>query len=190
MTILFADNMHHMGGSESKKKIFQFGNVDAQCLHPEQPNIKVGPFEIFRDESEVQEQVKNDNCYESHPERKADHFEIFRDETEVMGHMQNGSSNLLDPAQHRSEIGMIFRDTIQSLHNERRGNQISEPHGITNENCPLSYLRDEDIAPDSGTDQPLSLHVRTSNGEDALNPQIFSCSNIKVIVDAPVSPGK
>ncbi|KDR13274.1 Mitotic checkpoint serine/threonine-protein kinase BUB1 [Zootermopsis nevadensis] len=143
-------NMSHADGFDSKKKkLLSEYDVDTQCLHPEQPKININPFEIFKDESEAQEEGKNYSFCASQPERKAGNFGIFRDETEVMGQMQNCSGNLPVPAQQKSQFGWTFGDNVQILHNERRENLISEPTEAINENCPFNYFKDENISPDT-----------------------------------------
>jgi hypothetical protein len=190
MIIIFADNMDHMDGFESKKeKLLSDYVIDAQCLHPE-PKMKVNLSEISKDKSEAQERGNNYSFCASQSERIVENFSIFRDETEVMGQMQNGSGNLLDPAQHKSQIGWTFRDNIQILHNERREKQISEPTEATNKNCPLNYFRDEHVSPDSGNDEPRCSHIHNCNCEGTLNSQSVPCSHIKNTVDSPVSSGK
>jgi hypothetical protein len=189
--IIFADNMHRMDGFEFKKeKILPECVVDTQCLHSEQPKMTVNPFEIYKDESEAQERGKNYSFCVSQSERKVNNFSIFRDETDIVGHMQNGSDNLLDPVQHKSQIGQTFKDNIQILHNDRRENQISEPTDVKKENCPLSYFRDENLSPDSGKDKTWCPHIHNCNCEGIVNPQGIWCSHIKSVVDAPVSSGK
>jgi hypothetical protein len=188
MTIIFADNRHHIDGFESKKRIFPFGNVDTQCLHPEQPRVEVKPFEIFKDESNVQEQGRNDAFCAPRPEGRVNQFAVFRDETEVMRQVQNGSGSLSDPAKGKLEAGWILRDDPQAPNKERRDNEMFKPTEVTDENCPSNYFRD-DNSPDFGTDQLWSSEIETCNCENSLNPQSAPCSHIKIIIDAPVCPG-
>lgn len=191
MFFIFVDNMSHADGFDSKKKkLLSEYDVDTQCLHPEQPKININPFEIFKDESEAQEEGKNYSFCASQPERKAGNFGIFRDETEVMGQMQNCSGNLSVPAQQKSQFAWTFGDNVQILHNERRENLISEPAEAINENCPFNYFKDENISPDTGNDRPYCPHIYNCNCEDTLNSKSFPCSHIKNTVDSPVSFGK
>jgi hypothetical protein len=188
MTIILADNMLHMEGFESKKKIFPFENVDVQCLHPEQPGVEVNPFEIFRDESEVQERGRNSVFCAPQPERKVDQFMVFRDETEGMQQVQNGSGSLSDPIQYKLEAGWILRDNFQAPSKERSDNEMYEPTKVIDENCQPSCFRDDNI-PELGTDELWCPEIQTCNCENGLNPQSTPCSHIKIIIDAPVAPG-
>jgi hypothetical protein len=188
MTIIFADNTHHIDGFESKKKIYPFENADAQFLHPEQPRVEVKHFEIFKDESNVQEQGTNNVFCAPQPERRANQFAVFKDETEVMQQVQDGSGNLSDPAQGKLEAGWILRDDHQAPSKEGRDNGMFEPIKVTDENCLLNYFRD-DSTPDLGTNLLRGSEIETCNCENGLNPQSAPCSHIKFIIDAPVPTG-
>jgi hypothetical protein len=184
MTIIFADNMQHIDGFESKKKIFPFENVDAQCLHLEQPRIEVGHFEIFKDVSKIQEEGRNSAFCLPQPEGRINQFTVFRDETEVLRQVQNGS---LDPVQCKLEAGWVLTDDFQAPSKERRENEMYEPTIVTDENCPTSYFKD-DNSPDVGAGELWGSEIQTYNCENSLNPESAPCSLIK-ITDAPVPPG-
>jgi hypothetical protein len=185
MTIIFADNMHHVDGFESKKEIFPFGNVDAQCFHLEQPRTKVGHFDIFKDESNVQEQGRNSVFCVPQPERGATQF--ARDETEVMRQVQNGPGRLLDSAQSKLEADWILTVDSQAPSKERRDNGMYEPTKLTDQNYPPSYFRD-DNSPDVGAGELWGSEIQLFNCEKSLNPQNAPCSQIK-ITDTAVPPG-
>jgi hypothetical protein len=177
--------MYHVGGFESeKKKCLSEYVADTQCLHPEQPKIKVNPYEIYKDNREVQEQGKNYSSSAQQSERQVNNFSIFKDETEVTGLMQNGSGTLLDPAQHKSRNDWLCIDNIQTSHNQRTENQIPELHEAAKENCPASYFRGENIVPDSGSDEPCCFHIHNCNCESTLYAQGVHCNHIKKMVDA------
>jgi hypothetical protein len=187
MAIIFADNMYHIDGFESKKKIFPFGDADAQCFHQEQPRTEVGHFDIFKDESNVQEQGRSNVVCVPQPERRANQFAVFRDETEAMRQVQNGSGSLLDPAQSKLEADWILTVNSQAPDKQRRANGMYEPTKVTDENCLSSYFRD-DNSPDVGAAELWGSEIQTFNCEKGLNPQNAPCSNIK-ITDAAVPPG-
>lgn len=188
MTVIFADNRHHIDGFGSKKRILPFENVGAQCLDTEQPRVEIKPFEIFKDESNIQGQGRNDAFYAPRPEGRITQFEVFRGETEVMQQVQNSSDSLSDPVKCKLEAGWILRDNPQAPNRERGDNEMFKPTKVTDENCPPSYFRD-DNSPDFGTDQPWGSEIETCNCENNLNPQSAPCSHIKIIVNAPVQPG-
>ncbi|PNF15654.1 hypothetical protein B7P43_G15592 [Cryptotermes secundus] len=181
-------NRHHIDGFGSKKRILPFENVGAQCLDTEQPRVEVKPFEIFKDESNIQGQGRNDVFYAPRPEGRITQFEVFRGETEVMQQVQNSSDSLSDPAKCKLEAGWILRDNPQAPNRERGDNEMFKPTKVTDENCPPSYFRD-DNSPDFRTDQPWGSEIETCNCENNLNSQSAPCSHIKIIVNAPVQPG-
>jgi hypothetical protein len=188
MIIIFADNRHHIDDFESKKEIFPFGNVDAQCLRPEQPRVEVTPFEVFKEESNIQEQGRNDVFCAPRTEGRVNQFEVFRDETEVMQKVQNRSGSLSDLAKGKLEAGWILRDDPQALNKESRYNEMFKPTKVTDENCPSNYFRDDD-SPDLATDQLCGSEIETCYCESSLNLQSAPCSHIKIVTDAAVPAG-
>jgi hypothetical protein len=186
ITIIFAGNMH-IDSFESSKKIFPFGSVDAHCVHPEQPRLVVDHFEIFKDESKILEQGRNDVLCASQPERRVNEFTIFKDETEVLRQVQNGSGSVLDPAQCKLESAWILAGNSRAPDKERRDNEIHEPTKVRDENCPPNYFID-DNSPDVGAGGLCGSEIQTCNCEKSLHPQSVPCSHIK-ISDTPVPPG-
>jgi hypothetical protein len=179
---MFAVNMHHVGGSGSKTKTFPFEDVDTQSLQAEQPRLD---FEIFKDVSAVHEQGENVAVCAPQPERKVDHYKISRDYVEGMGQVQKGSGSVLDPAQHF----LVFRDSSQTLSSVKRDKKVSEPIEASNENCPFTYFREDNVAPDSATVELQCPQICTCKCKDADNHRV-PCNHIKITVDAPVSHGE
>jgi hypothetical protein len=180
---MFSVNAYLVDGSESKKRTLPFENVDTQCLQPELSRLS---FEIFKDESVVLGRGENGTSCAPQPARRVDHYKISRNEVEGIGQMQKSSGSLLDPAQE----GLVFRDSIQTLSSVKRDIKMSEQIEASNENCPSSYFKEDNIAAYSADDELQCPQICTCNCQGAVNNQVVSCNHIKITVDAPVSSGE
>lgn len=176
---MFSVSTYHADGSESKKKALPFENVDTQCLQAEQSRLS---FEIFKDESVVHVQGENGTSCAPQPVRRIDNYKISRDEVEGIGHMQKGSGGLLDPTQE----GLVFRDSSSV----KRDIKMSEQIEASNENCPSSYFKEDNIVPYSANDELQCPQICTCKCKDAVNHQVIACNHIKITDDAPISRGE